>query len=277
MEGQRLVFDVGMHMGEDTEFYLSRGCRVIGVEGNPELLPVLRKKFSSELERGQLHIVDKAISHTPGKVRFAINFDKTVWGSIVPRFIKRGKCLGGEIKYIDAEAILFDDVLREYGTPYYLKIDIEGMDMACVEALHRMRERPRYLSLESAVTSAIAEVEDGFSELAHLWVLGYRHFKYVDQAALAKIAGTLLQSEGPPIRYTYYKESSGPFGEESPGEWLEIDAALKQMRRLIRYQNAFGLEGRHSRKLFSKAGRRLRRYLKRLPSHSWYDLHARLA
>ena len=31
---RRLIFDVGMHKGEDTEFYLSRGHEVVGVEAN---------------------------------------------------------------------------------------------------------------------------------------------------------------------------------------------------------------------------------------------------
>lgn len=276
MDAQKLVFDVGMHLGEDTEFYLSRGCRVVGVEANPELLPRLRERFGSELKNGQLHIVERAISKTAGTVQFAVNSERSVHGSISPKFIDRGTGLGSEFNFVEVETVLFEDILREYGTPYYLKIDIEGMDMACIEALHRVGRRPRYVSLESAVTSATAEVEGGFSELAHLWVLGYRRFKYVDQAALSKLEGTLLQAEGPPMQYAYRKESSGPFGEESPGEWREIDAALRQMRQFIRYQNAYGFGGRYSRRLWSKVGRRIRRYVKRLPSHSWYDLHARL-
>lgn len=276
MDAQRLVFDVGMHIGEDTEFYLSRGCRVVGVEANPELLPLLRQKFCSELKRGQLHIVDKAISNASGTVPFALNSQRSIHGSISTKFIERGKSLGSGFNFVEVETVLFEDILREYGTPYYLKIDIEGMDMVCVEALHRVAQRPRYISLESAVTSAVAEVEDGFSELAHLWMLGYRHFKYVDQAALEKFGNTLLQVEGPPMRYTYRKDSSGPFGEESPGEWCEIGSGLKQMRRLIYYQNALGSGGRHHKRAWSKVGRRLRRYVKRLPCHSWYDLHARL-
>jgi FkbM family methyltransferase len=276
MENSKLVFDIGMHMGEDSEFYLSRGCRVVGVEANPELLPLLREKFASELKDGRLHIVDKAISDATGTVRFAVNSDSTVWGSISPAFIARGMRLGSTFQFVEVRTIRFEDLLGEYGTPYYLKVDIEGMDMACIEALHRVRQRPRYVSLETRTTASIAQIEGGFSELAHLWVLGYRDFKYVDQAALAKLEGASLQAEGPLMRYTFRKDSSGPFGEESPGEWLQIDAALKHMRRLICYQNTLGLGGRHYRRSFFKAGRWIRRHVKRLPTDSWYDLHARL-
>ena len=104
---------------------------------------------------------------------------------------------------VEVEAVTFDDVLREFGVPYYMKVDIEGLDMACIEARHRVSERPRYLSVESAITSGIASFEDGFAELAHLWVLGYRRFKYIDQTNLHKLNGTLLTAEGPPLHYRY--------------------------------------------------------------------------
>ena len=32
-----LIYDVGMHKGEDTEFYLSKGFKVVGFEADPDL------------------------------------------------------------------------------------------------------------------------------------------------------------------------------------------------------------------------------------------------
>jgi FkbM family methyltransferase len=276
MPKDKLVYDVGMHQGEDTEFYLSRGCYVIGVEANPELVGPLREKFRAEIASGRLTVVDKAVAREPGKVQFAINRRLAAWGSISPTFIDRNAALGDEVERVEVDAVRFDDILREHGMPYYLKIDIEGMDMLCVEALHGFSERPRYLSIESAVTSGMAETESAFGELALLWALGYRGFKYVDQASLPKLNGTLLDLEGLPVRYQDRFFDSGPFGEETPGEWQTLDVALKQARRLVRYQNTLGYGGRHSHHLPFRVLRRLRRYLKGLRFHSWYDLHARL-
>ena len=33
-----LIYDVGMHNGADTAFYLAKGFRVVAVEANPELV-----------------------------------------------------------------------------------------------------------------------------------------------------------------------------------------------------------------------------------------------
>jgi FkbM family methyltransferase len=274
MPQDKVIYDVGMHKGEDTEFYLRRGYSVLGVEANPTLLPFLFDKFSLQVANGQVRIVNKAIAETPGTMQFAIYCKATEWGTAASEFIDRNATLNQVPEIIQVEAVSFEEVLKEHGIPYYLKIDIEGMDMVCINALQKFQERPRFISVESAVTSGISNFESSFDEIARLWCLGYRRFKYVDQAALAKLNGTILDKEGAPISYKHHHYSSGPFGEETPGEWLDAQATLHRARQLIRYQNTIGSGGRHHCRFLSKVGRRSRRYLKRLPSHSWYDLHA---
>jgi hypothetical protein len=83
-----------------------------------------------------------------------------------------------------------------------------------------------------------------------------------------------MDQEGETLRYEYRQDSSGPFGEESPGRWLSIDEALRRMKTLMVYQNTLGLGGRYHHTLASRIGRRLYRAVN--GSHSWYDLHARL-
>jgi FkbM family methyltransferase len=273
---EKTVYDVGMHQGEDTEFYLSRGCRVIGVEANPQLVAALREKFANEIATGQLSIVDRAIAPEPGKITFAINRNGSVWGTVSQEFIKRAVHSGDELEFVEIEALPFRDILGRYGVPYYLKVDIEGMDMECVGALYEFAERPKFISIETAATANIATVEAGFAELSALWSLGYRRFKYVDQAALPKLDGRTLDAEGSAVRYRYRSHSSGPFGDETPGDWLTVDRALRQMQRLVRFQNKLGFGGKRQRSLFWRSARRLRRYVKRLPVNSWYDLHARM-
>jgi hypothetical protein len=219
-----------------------------------------------------VRLIDKALSDRPGKARFAIYQRNSVWGSLSRTFIDRNDQLGAVSEFIEVDTVALDDLMRKYGTPYYLKIDIEGMDMCCVRALHGVASRPRYVSLESSVTSAVAELDTSFDELAHLWALGYRRFKYVDQARLSRLNGKMLDIEGVPTRYEHCPESSGPFGEESPGKWRSIGSTLLRMRALIAYQNTIGMAGRHHRTLPSKVGRRLYRYVN--GSQSWYDLHA---
>src|SRR4051794_24062663 len=135
MEKSKLIFDVGMHKGEDTEFYLSRGCRVVGTEANPGLVEHLRRKFSRELSDGTVVIIDKIISAKAGKVRFISYPEFSEWGTISGEFKQRNETVGAEGEELELEAVTMEDIIREYGAPYYMKVDIEGMDMCCVEAL----------------------------------------------------------------------------------------------------------------------------------------------
>ena len=40
-----LVYDVGLHKGEDTEYYLKKGFRVIAIEANPQLISECKARF----------------------------------------------------------------------------------------------------------------------------------------------------------------------------------------------------------------------------------------
>jgi len=270
-----LIFDVGMHNGEDTEFYLSRGFRVVGVEANPDLVRGLEKKFAAEIADGRVTIVPKAIAREAGTLEMAVS-DVSIWGTFDENLIERMGSKGIDVRRVPVETVRFADILREFGMPYYLKIDIEGFDMLCVEALHEFASRPKYVSLESYVTSAVTSVAKGFDELAHLWVLGYRGFKYVDQQKLPGMSGTRLDIEGTPVVYQHVNEmASGPFGEESLGDWREIGPTVTQMLKLVAYQNTLGFGGKHSRMLPFRAFRRTKQMLTGI-AHHWYDLHARL-
>jgi 16S rRNA A1518/A1519 N6-dimethyltransferase RsmA/KsgA/DIM1 with predicted DNA glycosylase/AP lyase activity len=56
-----LIYDVGMHTSEDTEFYLKKGFRVVAFEADPELAQRCREKFSAAIEQNRLVIVEGAI------------------------------------------------------------------------------------------------------------------------------------------------------------------------------------------------------------------------
>ena len=62
-----LIFDAGAHKGEDTNFYLLMGYRVVAIEANPDLASELRARFRGEAEDGRLIVVDKAIAPQAGE------------------------------------------------------------------------------------------------------------------------------------------------------------------------------------------------------------------
>jgi 16S rRNA A1518/A1519 N6-dimethyltransferase RsmA/KsgA/DIM1 with predicted DNA glycosylase/AP lyase activity len=81
-----LVFDLGMHKGEDTAFYLKKGFRIVGVEANPELAEFCRKRFAAEVVSGSVKIIEGAVVNkdtiSKGTVTFYKNVGESEWGTI---------------------------------------------------------------------------------------------------------------------------------------------------------------------------------------------------
>ena len=270
----KLIFDVGMHRGEDTEFYLHRGFAVVGVEANPFLVAALKVKFRPYIESGQLQIVDKAINSKSGHARFFINTANSVWGTLSDSFAARNSRQGYASEDIEVDCITFDELMQQHGVPYYLKIDIEGCDILCVQALRSLSARPQFISIESSATSPGCGFRDVLTELALLHELGYSHFKYVDQAQIPGSQRCLVL-EGPAATYKFPPDSSGPFGDETPGKWLNFGTAGAYGLALRTVDDFCGHSGRFYGKTATWRLRLLRERLTGRADH-WYDLHAKL-
>jgi hypothetical protein len=104
-----------------------------------------------------------------------------------------------------------------------------------------------------------------------LWNFGYKKFKIVNQAM-----NYIVKCPNPPLEgtYVYYDFDglcSGPFGEEAPGEWMNIEDTFVKYRRLLKEQKYFGADGKMYNTIFHNAYE----VLKREPA-GWYDFHAKL-
>jgi FkbM family methyltransferase len=268
-----LIIDVGMHKGEDSEFYLAKGFNVVAIEADPQLAETAQARLSSAANGGRLKVLNVAIGHQNGIARFAKS-ENSLYGSLSKDFVQRNKDAGLNHEYVDIACVRFEDILREHGIPYYLKIDIEGMDMLCVRALHAFKERPRFISVESNVTALDATFDRSFDELAELWTLGYRCFKYIDQRFNMRQVCPRPPKEGTYVDFKFNWHSSGPFGEETPGSWLNIEQAFVESARLRWRHRLGGLGGKYSRYPHGLLYRALRKAVGR--SAGWYDLHAKL-
>ena len=56
-----LVFDIGLNNGDDTAYYLSLGCDVVGIEANPLLASQCTQRFENEIRQGRAKIVNAGV------------------------------------------------------------------------------------------------------------------------------------------------------------------------------------------------------------------------
>ncbi len=262
-----LIIDVGMHTGRDTELYLKKGFDVVAVEANPELVRKAGSLFHEALSEGRLIIHDVAIADHEGEIEFYVNEQHDDWGMTSNQSAARNEGFGTTNKQIRVQCAPFQQILRQHGIPYYLKIDIEGADVLCLKALADFAEKPTYVSIEASLKS----FEETFEELSLLWNLGYRRFKIVNQAMNKKVKCPNPPLEGSYVDYRFDATCSGPFGEEAPGEWMSVEETIVRYRRLLWEQKYFGAAGR----LYKRLIQRLYELLKGEKA-GWYDIHAGL-
>lgn len=227
-----LIYDVGLHRGEDTAFYLAKGYRVVAFEAHPDHVAWCRSRFANAIEDGRLRIVEGAVTDTQDEtVTFFIHPRNSEWGTIAPSWAERNAvnpAMSARSREVTVPAVNFSDVLAETGVPVFMKVDIEGADRLCFEALRLCPSRPHYVSLESSKTS----VRETDEEVNLLLGLGYSRFSLVQQATLG---GTVIHTrtrDGAPLTYELEATSSGDFGEGLHG-WTS-PARIRGRQRAIR-------------------------------------------
>lgn len=258
-----LVFDLGFHHGEDTGYYLSRGCRVVAVDADPTLIARARTQFQDAITSGQLTLVHCALAKEAGSIEF-FQSENTLWNSLNTKISERD---GLKATPIRVPARPLPSLIDEYGAPFYCKIDLEGADAACLSSLVGSRERPPFISVESECVGDREQLsdEEALETLRLLHDLGYRRFKLIDQSSLGVLpADASVYRDQPPLLsrlrhriglggyefwnyrgfvdatrqginrragYEFPTGASGPFGDDLQGQWLDYTTARHTLLR----------------------------------------------
>ena len=262
-----LIFDVGFHRGEDSEFYLKKGFRVVAIEADPELAGAARIRFQQYIADGRLHLIEGAVAEGCGSTAF-FKSDKSVWGTVQPEWALRNSMLGAHSQTIFVPIIEISSVFRQFGIPHYAKLDIEGNEYIVLDALKSSREKPQFISIESDKRSYRKLV----MELRTLQLLGYTRFKIVQQSAMEGTIVHVSDRAGQLFSYSFGKGASGRFGNDLSGRWLTFHQAKLRYLLIFALYRLFGDYGPLRGTLFHRA---LCRILHRsIPG--WYDTHAAL-
>lgn len=261
-----LIYDLGAHTGEDSAFYLKKGFRVLAVEADPDLAAGLAVRFSREIEAQRLVLVDRAIAAAPGRLTFYKNTAKSFWSTLSPDFAAQRRSEGATSVEVTVEATTLPLLLAQHGTPYFIKIDIEGYDRVAMEGLAAASERPRHVSSELE--------RDSFRELRRdverLADMGYGAFKLSPQLRVPRQRAPRPAREGVYAEHAFAEGESGLFGEELPGRWMTASEVVEACRPIFLRYHLTGDDPLIRNKW-------LRRILKRTGFRAgWHDLHARL-
>ena len=213
---ERVIFDIGSNNGDDIPYYLLKAHTVVAIEANPLLCSHIQSRFPNEILSRRLFVENVALTSCGHEnVDFYIHKKHHVLSSL--------SFQGNSDDYtkITVKTLGIEELVSRYGTPYYVKIDVEGTDEDILEDLAKLSLRPSYLSAESHKISVFALLSER---------LNYNSFKLVDGRSVPysyrkTIVNSLFHDK--PYGYSFPAHSAGPFGNDIFGQWMDKATFLK--------------------------------------------------
>ncbi|MGG5822270.1 FkbM family methyltransferase [Falsiroseomonas sp. HW251] len=203
-----LIYDVGMHNGDDTDYYLSKGARVVAIEADAELCAAAAARFSGPTGEGRLTILNLAVSGRDGEADFFIRDHETVLSSLQPG----GK--GPQPRVVRVTLRRLSGIFAEHGTPDFAKIDIEGSDHLVLRDLREARALPAHLSVEAHTFDVVLECLRA----------GHSRFRLVNGKTVSRRFGSArIKTTAGSAAFAFRHHSSGPFGDDLPDPWLNAE------------------------------------------------------
>lgn len=212
-----LIFDLGFHNGDDTDFYLKKGFNVVSLEANSELIKEGNQRFRKEIKNGQLKLLHNAVADKSGQIEFYIHLINNDWSSCFKNIAQSD---GSIAKKVIVEAITINELFQKFGIPRYMKVDIEGFDCHVAKELSKLKVKPKFVSFETN--------KKEFAQIySYLYVAGYTEFQLRNQRNNPHTEVPFNSTEGHKINYKFSKYSSGLFGDDLPvNKWLDINESI---------------------------------------------------
>ena len=135
LKSNDLVFDVGANVGNRTAPMLQLGTQIIAIEPQKECYTLLEKKFGNKIR-----IVTKGLSDKEEIRDFYISNASTIssFASDWIKSVKEDRFKGYKWdKVVKVQMTTLDNLIKEFGLPVFIKIDVEGFELAVLKGISK--------------------------------------------------------------------------------------------------------------------------------------------
>lgn len=184
-----LIFDIGANKGAKTDVFLRLGARVVAVEPDDACSRSLEERFLElRIYPRPVTIVTRAVSNKVGTEEMLIDGPGSALNTISPKWaesLKKNRAIFphqhcglefNQTKLVGTTTI--DELIAQYGVPFFVKIDVEGHELSTLRGLHRSVP---YLSFEVNLPEFRPEGLECIRALAELAHTG--RFNYTSDCA----------------------------------------------------------------------------------------------
>ena len=163
-----LFFDIGAHLGNKSKQFLDKNLRAIMVEPLPKCVEQLKIKFK---KKDNVEIVQKAVGRTIGNMTLEVNTNMPTTSTMAKHW-KNGRFSNEKWdQKIIVETTTLDELIKIYGLPNYIKIDVEGFEL---DVLMGLSQKAGIISFE--FTSEF--LDQTINCLDHLKKIGYHEYNF---------------------------------------------------------------------------------------------------
>jgi len=218
---KKVIIDFGANKGQNIDYYLLKADILVCVEANPELVKVIRKKFSAHIRNNKLFIENVVVtkSGNNGKlVNFYINKNDVLSSNIKPKNSK-------DFHLVKVQSKSISKILKKYLTKnkifYYAKFDLEGYDAVVINSMLLGGYFPENISTEVHTLESLEAIFDSGKYIGYKLQEGNKVSQYVSLPIKTKNKIKAIK---------FLAHSAGPMGEDIPGPWLTERSIRNKLR-----------------------------------------------
>jgi FkbM family methyltransferase len=140
-----LVFDIGANQGVKTDIFLRIGAQVVAADPDVANETVLKEKFLSfRLRPKPVVIIPKAVSDSESVATMWVDTPGSTMNTLSPKWVhtlrRDDERFGSPLQFADTREIAtttLDRLIEIHGLPYFIKIDVEGLEPEVLRGIHR--------------------------------------------------------------------------------------------------------------------------------------------
>jgi FkbM family methyltransferase len=142
-----LCFDIGCNVGHMSEALLDIGARVVGVDPQDDCLNEARARVGT---KRQIEFLQTAVGAQEGTAQLYVAKSSVV-SSLKPDWFEQ------HTSRIEVPLTTLDGIIDRFGTPHYIKIDVEGFE---IEVLKGLSKKINCISFEYHTSHKLESLEN---------------------------------------------------------------------------------------------------------------------